>query len=126
MILYRDRSIITDKAVNFSRPDTELIDRESKTAFVTETASVPLTSSHPKTEAEKTTEYENLALEIKNIWKLKNVSVYPLAISQEGVLTRNFLKYVENIGLSKNLKNWAYSSATTNVSSSTQILGHAL
>jgi hypothetical protein len=28
--------------------------------------------------------YENLALEIKNIWQLNNVSVHPLVITVEG------------------------------------------
>jgi hypothetical protein len=66
MILYRDRSIITDKTVRCNRPDTVLINRESKTTlFIIETAAVPLTRSLPITEAEKITEYENLVLEIK-------------------------------------------------------------
>jgi hypothetical protein len=125
MILYRDSSIITDEPIHFSRSDTVLIDTESKTVLLIGTAVVPLTPSLPKTEAEKITEYENLVLEIKNIWKLNNVSVHPLVISEEGVVTKNFLKYVQNKGLSKNLKNGTHSSATTNVSCSTQILGHA-
>jgi hypothetical protein len=49
------------------------------------------------------TKYENLALEIKNIWNLSNISIYPLVISLEGVVTRNFLKYLKNIGLTKNI-----------------------
>jgi len=86
-----------------------------------------LTRSLPRIEAEKITEYENLALEIKNIWKVNNVRVfiYPLVISEEGVLTSGFLKYVQNKGLSKNLKNGAQRSATSSVSYITQILGHA-
>jgi hypothetical protein len=91
MILYGDSSIITDETVRCNRPDTVLINGESKTSLVIETATVPLTRSLPETEAEKTIEYENLALEIKNISKLNNLSVYPLVISEEGVLTRNFL-----------------------------------
>jgi len=64
MILYRDRYIITDEMIHFSKPDTVLIDIESKTVLVTETAAAPLTCNLPRTEAEKITEYENLALEI--------------------------------------------------------------
>jgi hypothetical protein len=47
--------------------------------------------------------YENLAMGIKIISKLNNVSVYSLVVSAEGVVIRNFLKYLENMGLSKNL-----------------------
>jgi len=125
MNLYGDSSIITDETVHCNRPDAVLIDRESKTSLVVETTAVTLTRSLPKIEAEKTTEYENLALETKNISKLNNLSVYSLVISEERELTRNFLKYIENKGLSKKLKNGAHSSVTTNVSCSTQILGHA-
>jgi hypothetical protein len=43
-----------------------------------------LTNYLPKTAAEKIKEYENLALEIINIWKLDNVSIYPLVEIAEG------------------------------------------
>ena len=102
MILYWDRSILTDETVDFSRPDTVFIDSENKTALVIDTA-VPLTHSFLSNEAEKITKYENLTLEIKNIWKLNNVSVYPLVISAEVVVTKSFLKYIENTGLTKNI-----------------------
>jgi hypothetical protein len=64
------RSINTDKAVDFNRPEIVLNNRENKTALVIDRA-VPLT----KTEAEKVTKFENLDLEIKNIWKLNNVPI---------------------------------------------------
>jgi hypothetical protein len=86
IVLYWDRSIITETSVDFSRPDTAPIDRQNKTALVIDRA-VPLTHNVPKTEAEKIPIYENLALEIKNIWKLNNVSICPLATSAERVVT---------------------------------------
>jgi hypothetical protein len=36
---------------------------------------VPLINNLPRTEAEKKTKYANSALEIKDIWKLNNVSI---------------------------------------------------
>ena len=59
MILYWDRSIISDKMVDFNRYDTGIIDRENKTALVIDTE-VPLTRNLPKSEAEKVTKYEKL------------------------------------------------------------------
>jgi len=47
--------------------------------------------------------FENLNLEIKNIWKLNNGSIYPSVISAERVVTKNFLKYIENLSLTKNI-----------------------
>jgi hypothetical protein len=57
-------------------------------ALVTDTE-VLLTSYLPKTTAEKITKYEGLALKIKNIWKLNNVSMYPSVISAEGVVSKS-------------------------------------
>ena len=58
--------------------------------------------------AEKITKHENLALEIKNIWKLNNVSIHPLRhLSRRSkstrAVTKNFLEYLENISLTKNI-----------------------
>jgi hypothetical protein len=89
------KCIKTDNIVGFNKPDTVLFDRENTTAIVIDIA-VPLTHNRPNTEAEKITKYDNLALEIKNVWKLNNVSVHPLVISAEGLVTRSFLKYVKN------------------------------
>ena len=55
---------------------TVLIDREQKTACNRYSSS--LDPNLPKTVAERITKYENLALQIKNIWKLNIVSIYPL------------------------------------------------
>jgi hypothetical protein len=51
-----------------------------------------LTHKPPKIEEEKFTKYEHFTPEIKNIWKLNNVTVYLLVISADGVVTRNFPK----------------------------------
>jgi hypothetical protein len=50
-----------------------LIDRENETALVIDTA-VPLTHNFPQTDTEEIMKYDNLAQEIKNSWKLNNVS----------------------------------------------------
>jgi hypothetical protein len=79
-----------------------LIDRENKMALVTGIA-VPLTYNLLKTEAEKIKNFEQLALEIKNIWKLSNISVHSLVVSAKRVVTRSFPKCIENIGLTKSV-----------------------
>ena len=100
MILFWNRLITTDKTVDFRRPDIVLIDRENKTAREIH-REVALTYNLPKTETEKITKYENLVLEIKNMWKLTNVSVDPPVISAEGVVTKILQKYLDNTGLTK-------------------------
>jgi hypothetical protein len=78
------------------------MDRENKTALLINLA-VCLTHTLSNTEAEKIMKYENLALEIKNFWKLNSVFIYPLIMLAEGVATRNFLQYLEITGLTKNI-----------------------
>jgi len=69
------------------------------------------------------TKYENLAPQIKNIWKLINVPIYLLVISGEGVVTKNFLKNLESIGTynQKQLRSGAKNSTTAHVSCTTLI-----
>ena len=86
------RSIKSDKTVDFNRPHTVFIDRENKKELVTDTTLL-LIYNISSTEAEKIMKYENLALEIKNIWKCNSVFIHALVISTEGVVTKNLLKY---------------------------------
>jgi hypothetical protein len=62
-----------------------------------------LTHNLPTTEAEKIIKFENLNLEIKYIWKLNNIAIYPSVISAERAVTKTFLKHLQNIGLTKNI-----------------------
>jgi len=74
VILYWDRSIITDKMTDFSIPDIVLIDRQNKTTLVIDRA-VPLTHNLLKTETEEITKNKKLALEIRKFWRLNNHSI---------------------------------------------------
>jgi len=87
-----------------------------------------LTHNLFNTEAEKVTKYENLALGIKNIWKLNSVFTSSLGISVEEVVTQNFLIYVENIGFTSNMLEWGkkqYSHKCVTVSKFLKFLEHA-
>lgn len=104
-IIYWDRPIFTDKTVAFNRPDIVLIDRNKKEAILVDIA-VPLTHNLKKTETEKITKYEDLALEIKQMWKLQSVKTYPLVISAEGVVSKNFRKNLKLMGLPQRILNY--------------------
>jgi hypothetical protein len=77
-----------------------LIDGRKSITLVTDMA-VPWTHILCSTETQKITKYENLALEIKNIRNYG--AIHPLVISAEGVVIKNFLKYLENAGLIENV-----------------------
>ena len=121
MILCWDRCSITDKTLDVNGPDLVPVCRENKTAFEVDIA-VPLTHNLPKTGAEKVTRYENLLLEIKNVWRHIAVSVYPLVISADRVVTNSFLKYIQNTWLTRNFLRVGQKNRTnTNVSYDMQI-----
>lgn len=100
-VLYWDRTIITDKPVAHNRPDIVLIDELNKQGLLIDIA-VPLTHNLEETEKTKLIKYQDLAVEIKNVWKLKKVTVIPLVISVEGVITKNFKKNLELLGIKQN------------------------
>ena len=75
---------------NNNNNNTAFVFRDNKTEHVID-ISVPLTHNLHKTEAEKIMKYENVALEIKNIWKFNNI-----VISAAGVVTKSRSRvYVE-------------------------------
>jgi hypothetical protein len=102
MILHWDRCTSADKTIVLNGPDIVLVYTENKTTLSIDIA-VLLIHSLPKIERGKITKYENFLPEIKNIWKLNNVCVFPLVITAEGLVIKNFQKHTENISLTKNI-----------------------
>lgn len=100
--LYWDRPVITDKTVDHNRPDILLINKKEKKAIIVDIA-VPLTQNVRKAEQEKLIKYQNLAFEIKRIWKLGEVQIIPIVISVEGVITTRLKPFSDQLGLPKGL-----------------------
>ena len=84
MIIYSERSIITDKTVDLNRPDVVFIGRENKTALVIDIV-VPLTQNLSNIEAEK----------------MQNMKIWPWKLKISGSLT-TYLCILE----SSELKEW--------------------
>ena len=102
IILYWDRSVFTDKSIDYNRPDILLINNNTRTATIVEIG-VPLTHNLNKIEIEKKHKYEELAFQLKNIWKLNHVSIYPLVMSTEGVVSKTFHFNIEKLQLNPNI-----------------------
>ena len=102
-MLYWDRPIITNKTIDFNRPDILLIDKVNKKALIIDIG-VPLTHNLSKVEAEKRRKYQNLAIEVQRIWKLNSVKIIPLIISVEGVMSKQLKAYLKEIGLPNGIK----------------------
>jgi hypothetical protein len=94
--------VITDRTVDYNRPDIILFNKVEKTATIIDIA-VPLTHNIRSTEMEKIRKYEDLAIQVKDIWKLKKTTTLPLVISAEGVMSKNFRKNLKELGLNEAL-----------------------
>lgn len=101
-VLYWDRLVITDKTIDFNRPDILLINKTQKIAWIVDIA-IPLTQNTDKAETEKCQKYQNLAIEIKRLWKLDRVTIVPLVISVDGVCTVRLRSNLELLGLPSGL-----------------------
>ena len=67
--MYWDRTILTDKTIHHNRPDITLVDKNSKTTYLVDIA-VPNTYNLQNTIAEKFAKYTELAVDLKNMWKI--------------------------------------------------------
>ena len=86
IILYWDRPVFTDKSIDYNGPDILLINNKTRTATIIEIG-VPLTHNLNKIEIEEKYKFEEHAFQLNNIWKLHHVSIYPLVMSAEGVVS---------------------------------------
>ncbi|RWS07586.1 uncharacterized protein B4U79_14051, partial [Dinothrombium tinctorium] len=66
--LYWDKEVGTEKTIDFNKPDIILIDKQKQFTQLIDVA-VPLTHNLSNTESTKIKKYQNLAIEIKRIWK---------------------------------------------------------
>lgn len=98
--MYWDRPITTDRRTDHNRPDIVLIDKANKTGTIIDVA-VPLTHNLSQTEREKVSKYQDLQIELKRMWKLREIKIIPAVISVEGVATKKLLKSLEALSLPK-------------------------
>jgi hypothetical protein len=96
--LYWNRSIITDKTVPFNRPDIPLTNKETKNTFLIDIA-IPNTRNLAKTITEKQKKYQELANEIRVMWKQDAVQVVPIVISAMGIILKSLSQSLKRLNL---------------------------
>lgn len=100
--IYWDRAIITDRTIINNRPDITIVNKENKTTTLVE-ISVPNDNNINKKYSEKLAKYEQLAIEIKNIWRQDHVKIVPLIISTTGILHKEFIEGLKSISVKEDL-----------------------
>lgn len=79
---------MTDRGVAHNRPDVAIFDREKETCLLLD-FTVPADDNLAKAYSEKISKYSELAFQLREIHKLKSVSVLPLIISVNGLIERH-------------------------------------
>jgi len=99
--LYWNRSIVTEKTINFNRPDITFMNKKTKNTFLIDIA-VPNTHNLAKTITDKQNNYQNLANEICAMWKQKAAQLIPIVISSTGVIPQSLSHSLTRFNLHPN------------------------
>ncbi|XP_072153703.1 uncharacterized protein [Bemisia tabaci] len=102
--LYYDRTVITDKTAphNIFWPDIILVNKSQRTAYLMDIA-IPNNHNLQKTQQEKIERYVELGNEIKAMWKLQEVRIVPIVISNTGVPTKLSVALVRQLEVQENI-----------------------
>ncbi|CAB3388678.1 Hypothetical predicted protein [Cloeon dipterum] len=96
-----DSEMVTDRAVEANRPDIVVIDQRKKEGLIIDIA-VPLDANMERTVVEKKRKYQPLAVELKEIYNLRKITVVPVVISTNGVVLKDWKKLMETLPLTTN------------------------
>ena len=91
-----DFTIQTDKEITAIRPDIVFMNKKDKTALLIDIA-VPRDDNIVDKRIEKVEKYQNLAIELKALWQLKEIAIVPIIVGCTGVVDKTFAKYIEKI-----------------------------
>ena len=87
-----------DNIIMERRLDIVIANKMEKTAIIID-ASIPGDKIIISKEKEKIEKYQNLKREIRRLWNLKKTDVIPVVLGAPGIVTKNFEKYVDKIGI---------------------------
>ncbi len=98
--LYWDRTVLTDQTVVNNRPDIIVVDKLMKKATLVE-VSVPNNNNLREKNAEKIAKYRELEGQIRRQWQMREVRTVPVIISSTGVVPKNLIANLKEIGLNE-------------------------
>jgi hypothetical protein len=96
-----DRSVITDKHIPANRPDIILINETDTVTYLIDIA-VRNKNNLMKTYSEKVNKYQELAEEIKRMWKQEEVNIVPLTLSNTGIIPKHLFTSILSINIPRN------------------------
>jgi hypothetical protein len=99
--LYWNRSIITDKTVPSNQPDITITNKKTKNTFLIDIA-IPNAHNLVRTINEKQSKYQELANEVRVMWKQDAVQVVPIVISTTGIIPESLSQGLNRLNLHPN------------------------
>jgi 23S rRNA pseudoU1915 N3-methylase RlmH/ribosomal protein L37E len=99
--LYWNRSIVTDKPIPSNRPDITFMNKKTKNTFLIDIA-IPNTQNLAKTITDKQNKYQELANEIRAMWKQNAAQVISIVISSAGVIPKSLSQSLKGLNLHPN------------------------
>jgi hypothetical protein len=76
------------------RPDIVVIDKAKKEALIVDVA-IPADHNRCEKETEKITKYQDLKMEIQQLWNMKSVRVVPIVVGALRVTSLSLQKHLE-------------------------------
>lgn len=100
-----DVPIITDNRIEHNKPDLMVHDLKTKQITLIE---VGVTNKRiiPTTEVTKGRKYEFLAGELKLMYPGTNVTLIPVVITWDGLVTKHFKRYMQQLGVNEKLQGY--------------------
>ena len=100
-----DVPIITDNRIEHNKPDLMVHDLKTKQITLIE---VGVTNKRiiPTTEVTKGRKYEFLAWELKLMYPGTNVTLIPVVITWDGLVTKHFKRYMQQLGVNEKLQGY--------------------
>jgi ABC-type uncharacterized transport system substrate-binding protein len=94
--------VITDKQIDANRPDIILIERLNSTTYLIDTA-IPNTHNLINSYNKKMNKHQQLAEEIKRMWKKQTVQVIPIITTATGVIPKCLFDSLKTLDLPKGI-----------------------
>jgi hypothetical protein len=99
--LYWNRCIITDKSIPSNQTDITFTNKKTKNTFLIDIA-IPNTHNLAKTITKKQNIYQELANEIRDMWKQDAVQVVLIVISASGIIPKSLSQSLKRLNLHPN------------------------
>ncbi|KAL1447680.1 hypothetical protein WDU94_000543, partial [Cyamophila willieti] len=101
-ILYWDRAILTELTALNNRPDVILWKKREAKAYLIDFAVVNANNLE-KTRSQKITKYQQLAFELKGLWRVQEVIILPIIISTLGLIPESLLESMRKLDIHSNV-----------------------